>query len=122
MSTFPELKSGAIVQSGSLRMQGFRNRALRFTDGSAQRFLQSGDPELRWLVRLDRLDDREVAQLEGFFEQMQGSLGRFMFRDPWTGQEYPGSRFESDELATVRDGENRAQGAVWVVNERRQTQ
>ena len=72
MANFPALKTGAVAQYGSDRSRRFSTRVLRFLDGSEQRFPGLGTPLLQWVIRLDLLDESELANLELFFEDEGG--------------------------------------------------
>ena len=98
MANFPALKTGAIAQYGSDRSRQFSTQVLRFIDGSEQRFPGYGAPLLEWVIRLDLLDESELASLELFFEDEGGRAGDFSFTDPWDGTVYPSCSFGSDDL------------------------
>ena len=74
-----------------------RNQAVRFLDGSEQRYRDAGAPRRRWAIRLELLDEGELAAVEEFFAAMQGAYTAFTFTDPWDGQEYANCSLESDE-------------------------
>jgi hypothetical protein len=74
-------------------------------DGTAQRYRDSGAARLRWMIRLDLLDEGEMASLEEFMVAQQGSYGTFTFTDPWDGLEYEGCRLEADEAVLISAGE-----------------
>ena len=84
MATFPTLKTGAAAQYPLDRSVRFQTQAVRFLDGSKQRYPLQGAGLRRWTVKLDLLDDRELAAVIDFVEQ-QGS-GTFSFLDPVTGE------------------------------------
>lgn len=97
MSTFPQLKSGAIMQWPATRERHFSTDVLEFADGSEQRYRNLTGAIRRWIVRLDDLDEDELASMESFFGQEQGGFGTFSFVDPWDGTEYLECRFENPE-------------------------
>jgi len=99
MSAFPILKTGAVMQYPAARGSQRPVCVLRFLDGEEQRFRLSGKPLRRWIIRLDLLDEEEMAQVEEFFAAQQGRLGGFTFVDPWDGATYPNCRLEADSLA-----------------------
>ncbi len=99
MASFPTLKTGAVAQYGSDRSRRFSTTALRFLDGSEQRYPGYGAPLLQWTIRLDLLDELELAGLEQFFESSGGRAGTFSFTDPWDGTVYPSCSFAEDDLA-----------------------
>ena len=108
MANFPSLKTGAVAQYPSDRTQRFSTQVHRFLDGSGQRFRGFEAPLKRWLIRLELLDDAELARLEGFFVEQSGRAGTFSFTDPWDGSVHANCSFESDAMTAdyrgPRDG------------------
>src|SRR5215813_4546013 len=98
MGTFPKLKTGAVLQYPATRGLRYANRVMRFLDGTEQRFRANGDAKRRWEIRLDQIDELEMAEIEQFFLENQGVFGSFSFTDPWDGTEYPNCSLESDGL------------------------
>src|ERR1051326_6960144 len=98
MARFPTLKSGAVAQYPATRLLDFKNQALRFIDGSEQRYRCSAGPQRRWTIQLDYLDEGEAAALEEFFIQCEGSFEDFLFVDPWDGEAYPHCSIDADEF------------------------
>ena len=109
MASFPALKTGAVAQYPSDRARRFSTQVLRFLDGSEQRFPGFGAPLKRWLIRLELLDEAELAGLEDFFVEQGGQAGTFAFTDPWDGTVYANCSFESDTM-TARVSRARATG------------
>ena len=107
MSTFPQLKTGAVAQYPATRTAGYATQAFRFLDGTEQKFPQRGSAATRWVIKLDLLDDTEMAQVCAFFQSQQGRFGTFSFVDPWDASIHANCSFESDELALSLDGEAR---------------
>lgn len=118
MTAFPILKTGAVAQYPARRTVRYRNQALRFVDGSEQRYRDSVGPLHRWEIRLEGLDEGEMAALDSFLTGNQGAFGRFAFTDPWDGTVYPDCSLESDEMALTSSGEM-AGGTRLVVVENR---
>ena len=118
MANFPALKTGAVAQYGSDRSRQYSTEVLRFVDGSEQRFPGYGASLLRWVIRLDLLDEAELEALEQFFEDKGGRSGSFAFTDPWNGTVYPNCSFDRDELSLKFDGVARGKTQV-VVKENR---
>lgn len=114
MTQFPKLKTGAIAQYPITREARLRNDAVRFLDGSQQRYRDAGTPRRRWTIQLDLLDEGELAAVEEFFAGMQGAYSSFTFTDPWDGHAYDNCRLESDEAAFVSTGEMRGSTTVTV--------
>lgn len=98
---FPKLSTNAVAQYPATRKVSFRNQVLRFVDGAAQRYRDSIGPLRQWDIRLDQLDEREMAAIERFFAANQGCFGNFEFTDPWDGQVYRNCSFASDALGLV---------------------
>ncbi len=104
MNSFPHLKSGAIMQWPATRERQFATEVLEFADGSEQRYRNFPKPIRRWIVRLDDLDEQELASMESFYAEEQGGFGTFSFVDPWDGTEYPECQFDNPHvLADYRD-------------------
>ena len=83
MATFPILKTGAVAQYPLDRVVRYSTQAIRFMDGSQQRFRLYGNGLRRWTIKLDQLDEQELSTVIAFVEQ-QGSAV-FAFTDPVTG-------------------------------------
>jgi hypothetical protein len=81
--TFPTLKTGAAAQYPLDRSIRFATQAVRFLDGSRQRFRLCGAGLRRWILTLDLLDEQELGAVIAFVEQ-QGSAP-FAFTDMTTG-------------------------------------
>ncbi len=99
MSDFPLLRTGAVLQYPATRQIRSSTCVLRFLDGSEQRFREYGTPIRWWTIRLDLLDETEMAAVESFFLSQQGQSGSFSFTDPWAGTVYPNCSLESDLLS-----------------------
>lgn len=83
MATFPVLKTGAVAQYPLSRGVRFSTQAVRFMDGSQQKFRLIGVGLRKWTLKLDELDEQELGAIIAFVEQ-QGSA-TFTFNDPTTG-------------------------------------
>jgi phage-related protein len=118
MANFPALKTGAVAQYGSDRSRMFSTQVLRFLDGSEQRFPGYGTALMQWAIRLELLDESELANLEQFFEDEGGRAGTFSFTDPWDGTVYASCSFGSDELALGFDDVARGKTQVTVKENR----
>ena len=105
MANFPILKTGAVAQYPATRRTRYQNQALRFVDGTEQRYRDCEGPLRRWEIRLSQLDESEMAALEEFFTASQGAYGSFPFTDPFDGATYPDCSLEGDALglAAVAD-------------------
>ena len=80
---FPTLKTGAAAQYPLDYGVRFSTQAVRFMDGSQQRFRLYGTGLRRWTLKLDMLDEQELGEVIAFVEQ-QGNAP-FAFTDPATG-------------------------------------
>ena|SRR5438067_1346425 len=98
MANFPNLKTSAVAQYPARRAVAFRNETVRFVDGREQRYRDSAGPLHRWEIRLDQLDEREIAEIEQFFAANQGAFGDFEFTDPWDGQVHRNCSVATDDL------------------------
>jgi hypothetical protein len=118
MPIFPRLKTNAVAQYPAQRAVRFQNQALRFVDGTEQRYRDSAGPLHRWEIVLKQLDEGEMAALEGFFEGNQGAFGNFTFTDPWDGQVYQNCSLETDGLDLTTTGEMSGNTRIAVVENR----
>src|SRR5581483_1219065 len=118
MASFPSLKTGAVAQYPLDRRRRFSTQVLRFLDGSEQRFAGFGGPLRRCVIRLDLLDESELANLETFFVEQGGRAGNFSFTDPWDGMVYPRCSFEDDTMMTEYRGQGDGATAL-IVRENR---
>ena len=80
MPTFPTLKTSAVAQYPATKVLRFQNQALRFLDGTEQRYRDAAGPLHRWRISLDQLDEGEMAALDEFFAASQGAYASFAFR------------------------------------------
>jgi len=96
--SFPALKTGAVAQYPSDRTQRFSTLGYRFLDGSEQRFPGFGTPLRRWIIRLELLDEGELARLEEFFMEQKGQAGNFALTDPRDGVVHANCSFENDAM------------------------
>ena len=108
MGDFPHLKSGSTAQYPATRTTQYQNQALRFVDGTEQRYRDCAGPLRRWSIALNLLDESEMGAIEEFFLSNQGAFGRFAFTDPWDGQRYPNCSIETDVLELTLAGESKA--------------
>ena len=118
MATFPTLKTSAVIQYPATRKVRYRNQALRFVDGTEQRYRDCAGPLRRWEIRLSQLDEGEIAALEQFFADNQGAFGSFAFTDPWDGTAFPNCSLEMDGLKTTATAEMNGATSLAVVENR----
>jgi hypothetical protein len=112
--TFPKLSTRAVAQYPARRTVQFQNQVLRFIDGAVQRYQDSSGPVRQWVIRLDHLEEREMAAIEHFFSDNQGCFGNFEFTDPWDGTVYPTCSFASDALDVTSMAEMNGQTSFTV--------
>ena len=103
-----------MLQYPGTRTLRFETQVLRFLDGGEQSYRVSGGGARRWEIRLDALDETELAEMELFFVENQGQYGSFVFTDPWDGVEYPDCSLEQDEMAMRMTGEMRGRTSLVV--------
>lgn len=118
MANFPALKTGAFAQYPSDRTRQFSTSAYRFMDGSEQRFPRYAAPLRHWTLRLDLLDEGELATLEQFFVTQGGRAGNFSFTDPFDGTVCPSCSFDRD-TARFEYAEMSRGAAVVTIEENR---
>jgi hypothetical protein len=116
MTEFPRLKTGAVLQYPAEREIAYSTQVFRFVDGSEQRCRERGNARRRWIIRLDELDESELAEIEEFFVAQQGRVGEFAFTDPWDGHQYLSCSIEQDELTLSFVEANRGQ-TILVIRE-----
>jgi hypothetical protein len=119
MATFPSMKTSAVAQYPARRRVRYRNDAVRFVDGTEQRYRDSEGPLHEWEIRLELLDEGELSAIEEFFAANQGAFGTFSFTDPWSGQVYENCSLAADGIAMTASGEMRGATSLVVQEGRR---
>jgi hypothetical protein len=109
---FPTLKTGAVAQYPLDRGFRFRTQAVRFMDGSQQRYRIYGANLRQWLVKLDLLDEQELGALIVFVEQQGGAT--FAFTDPVTGDNVATCIISGQSFAGGMTDEMNAQATVLI--------
>ncbi len=104
MSVFPLLSSGAVTQYPTLLTNGQGVQVIRFIDGSDQRYPTQGRMLRQWQIRLDLLNETEVAALEGFFVAQAGDYSPFVFPDPISGSNVANCRVAAPGLISAYIG------------------
>jgi hypothetical protein len=112
MATFPLLKTGAVAQYPLDSAVSFSTQAVRFMDGSQQRFRVYGTGLRRWTLKLDQLDAQELAAVIAFVEQ-QGSAV-FAFTDPVTGDNAATCMISGQQFDATMKGEMSGQTTVVI--------
>lgn len=116
--SFPRLKTGALTQYPAMRELRRPVETLQFLDMGRQVYLDSRESLRRWRLGLSQLDESELAEVIEFFVAMRGSLGRFEFEDPATGEVVTNCRFEDDELTLTSMDELDGRTALTVTETR----
>jgi hypothetical protein len=116
--SFPRLKRGALAQYPIAQELMRPVETVRFLDMGRQAYLDGRDSLRRWRLRLNLLDESELAAVIEFFVAMRGSLGRFEFEDPATGEVVANCRFDDDELTLSLSGEFNGQTVLTVRDSR----
>jgi len=98
MSTFPTLKTGAVLQYPAQKEVRFATEVVQFIDGSEQRFREYQTQLHRWVIRLDLLDQGELQGLREFFRTQAGAANSFAFTDPWDGTTYANCTIEGEDM------------------------
>jgi hypothetical protein len=112
MATFPALKTGAVAQYPLSSGLSFSTQAVRFMDGSQQRFRLYGAGLRQWTLKLDQLDEQELAAVIAFVEQ-QGSAV-FAFTDPITGENAATCMISGQQFDAAMDREWSGQTTVVI--------
>ena len=115
MNTFPLLTTGAVAQYPLGIAIGQCSQVIRFLDGTDQRFRTQGRMLRRWLIRLDLLDENEIAALEEFFNSKLGAYSTFVFPDPYSGTDVPNCIFGTDAFQSGYEGVDVSSAFFWVV-------
>lgn len=115
---FPTLKTGAVLQYPAKKSLRFNTDAIRFLDGTEQRFRDNPTVLHRWTIQLALLDESELATLDQFFVSNQGRFGSFSFTDPWDGTVYPNCSLSADTFNFQLQGEMRGKATVVVCENR----
>ena len=116
--TFPKLGTSALAQYPATRSTRYQNQVIQFVDGTTQRYRDSSGPLRQWQIRLDLLNESEVATIDQFFEDNQGTFGSFAFTDPWDGQAYPNCSFVNGDLALTSLAEMQGRTVLTVQQNR----
>lgn len=98
MLPFPTLKTGAVAQYPLSVLVEYRADIVWFLDGSEQRFRNSPSVLRQWEIKLDKLDEQEMANVQQFFVANGGAQNSFAFTDPSSQLEYPNCSLVGDSL------------------------
>lgn len=115
MATFPMLSTGSVTQYPTTVTNGQGVEVVRFLDGSDQRFLSQGRTFRQWQIRLELLNDSEIAQIEAFFVAQSGDYSVFTFPDPISGTDVSNCRLAAPGLVTEYTGADISSTSFWVM-------
>lgn len=114
MAQFPSLKTGAAAQYPAVRAVSRPVSITRYIDGSEQRFRRKRQ-ERRWVLRLEDLEEGELAAVEGFYLDHQGEGLTFDFVDPFRGEVVTGCRFGEAPFEQTFEDSRRGRATITVV-------
>ena len=114
-ATFPLLNSGAVAQYPTAVVTGQNVQAIRFLDGSDQRYLQQGRQLRSWQIKLTLLNEEEIARLEAFFVAQQGDYAPFSFPDPFSGAVVTNCRLGAPGMESTYVGVDTGEMTLWVI-------
>ena len=115
MPMFPSLSTGAVTQYPLEVGTGQGTQAVRFLDGTDQRFSLHGRLLRRWLIRLDLLNDNELHAFETFFESQLGAYSTFDFPDPVSNTTVPNCRFAADTFVSSFELTDSNATSFWIL-------
>lgn len=115
MNIFPSLSTGAVTQYPAAYVSRQAVQVIRFIDGSDQRYPTQGQALRQWQIRLDLLNEVEIAQLEAFFVAQQGDYGTFTFPDPFSGAQVSNCMLASPGLVTQYVGTDTCSTSLMIV-------
>ncbi len=109
---FPVLKTGAMAQYPLGKSVRYSTQAVRFMDGSQQKFRLNGYGLRRWTVKLDQLDETELSALIDFVDAQDSAT--FSFTDPSTGTSVPNCMISGDQFDATMTGEMTGQASIVI--------
>ena len=115
MATFPRLSSGAVTQYPTAVTNARAVQVIRFLDGLDQRYLNQGRGFRQWEIRLDLLNDTEIAGIEAFFVAQNGDYSKFTFPDPITGSDVPNCRLGAAGISSQYAAADASSTSFWVI-------
>jgi hypothetical protein len=115
MANFPVLNSGAVTQYPATLVWGRPGVAIRFLDGTDQRYSTRGRALRRWLIDLHLLTETELSNFEAFFQLVSGEVSLFDFPDPFSGLIVPKCRLAAPGLASEYQASGVSSTSFWVI-------
>jgi hypothetical protein len=110
--SFPVLKTGAVAQYPLGRSVRFSTQAVRFLDGSQQKFRLYGSGLRRWTVKLDQLDETELSALIDFVDAQGGET--FSFTDPVSGATVANCVIGGEQFDATLTGEMTGRASIVI--------
>jgi hypothetical protein len=114
MASFPVLSTGAVAQYPLSRGTSYAVETVQFIDGTQQRCLTRGKALRRWLISLTLLTEIELAQIEQFFDALQGNFEPFTFVDPITGVPVANCILSNSSLTTQYLSIGNGTASLWI--------
>jgi len=113
MATFPTLKTGAVAQYPLDRSSRYSTQAVQFLDGSSHRYRISGSGLRMWQLKLELLDESELAAVIAFVDAQGSDV--FAFTDPVSGATVGNCVLSGDPFEALMERE--MLGRAWLVIE-----
>src|SRR5208283_5408317 len=82
MSAYPQLVTGVLSQFPVVKRRRPRTVVNAAADGSSIKLADPAGESVGWQLQYANLSDTEMAALQQFFTEMEGSLNSFTFLDP----------------------------------------
>ncbi|MGA2275597.1 MAG: hypothetical protein ABSH00_18755 [Bryobacteraceae bacterium] len=82
MSVYPQLVTGVMSQFPIVKQRRPRTVVNAAADGSSIKLADPAGATIEWQLQYANLSDAELAALQQFFTDMEGSLNSFTFLDP----------------------------------------
>ncbi len=118
MTVFPALRTGAVIQYPAERSTAYSTSVSRFVDGTEQRSPDHPTAVRKWTVRLNQLDEGELAALDAFFTLVHGSADAFSFTDPWDGTVYHNCTLQQDDIQQIWNAPGDARTQLVILENR----
>ncbi|HNY39435.1 MAG TPA: hypothetical protein PKJ41_03540 [Bryobacteraceae bacterium] len=116
MAEFPRLKTGALAQDGLECGYRTQTEVLRYVDGG-QQAVKTRRGRKHWTVKLERLDEGELALVNELVETVRGETGTFAFTDPKTGVRHEACRIEGGSFEAYVAGLGDGRAELKIVEE-----
>jgi hypothetical protein len=104
---FPSLKTGAVMQYPAKRTLQFNTDAIRFLDGTEQRFRDNPSVLHQWTIQLDLLDESELSRVGPVFRIEPGQIRQLFLHRSVGRNDYPNCSLGADTFGFQLRGEMR---------------